>query len=134
MTRTWRYCALTLLAGATLLACSTTQDQSTPTSAPASASATDAAAADALVIEVRIADGSVTPVNARLDATVGRPIELVVDSDTEEELHVHATPEHTFAVLPGTGQRFAFTVEVPGRVEIELHGSHRTVATVDVRP
>ncbi len=34
MTRTWRYCALTLLAGATLLACSTTQDQSTPTSAP----------------------------------------------------------------------------------------------------
>ncbi|WP_280471066.1 hypothetical protein [Nocardia cyriacigeorgica] len=36
--------------------------------------------------------GSVTPVNARLDATVGRPIELVVDSDTEEELHVHATP------------------------------------------
>ncbi|MBF6346909.1 hypothetical protein [Nocardia cyriacigeorgica] len=134
MTRTWRYCALTLLAGATLLACSTTQDQSAPTSAPASASATDAAAADALAIEVRIADGSVTPVNARLDATVGRPIELVVDSDTEEELHVHATPEHTFAVLPGTGQRFAFTVEVPGRVEIELHGSHRTVATVDVRP
>lgn len=134
MTRTWRYCALTLLAGATLLACSTTQDQSTPTSAPPAASATDAAAADALVIEVRIANGSVTPVNARLDATVGRPIELVVDSDTEEELHVHATPEHTFAVQPGTGQRFAFTVEVPGRVEIELHGSHRTVATVDVRP
>ncbi|TLG15731.1 hypothetical protein FEK35_06210 [Nocardia cyriacigeorgica] len=133
MTRTWRYCALTLLAGATLLACSTTPDQATPTSAPpAPASATDSA--DALVIEVRIADGTVTPVNARMDATVGRPIELVVDSDTEEELHVHATPEHTFTVVPGAGQRFAFTVEVPGRVEIELHGSHRTVATVDVRP
>ncbi|WP_280483209.1 hypothetical protein, partial [Nocardia cyriacigeorgica] len=105
-----------------------------PPPGPPPAPRAGAGAPHALVIEVRIADGSVTPVNARLDATVGRPIELVVDSDTEEELHVHATPEHTFAVLPGTGQRFAFTVEVPGRVEIELHGSHRTVATVDVRP
>ncbi|MBF6434825.1 hypothetical protein [Nocardia cyriacigeorgica] len=135
MSRTLRYCALTLMAGATMLACSSTPEQTTSAPAPpTAASATDSAAADALVIEVRIADGSVTPVNARLDATVGRPIEVVVDSDTEEELHVHATPEHTFAVVPGAGQRFAFTVEVPGRVEIELHGSHRTVATVDVRP
>ncbi|BDT86880.1 hypothetical protein [Nocardia cyriacigeorgica] len=135
MTRARRYCALILLAGAPLLACSTAPEPSTPApvSAPAT-SATDTSGADALVIEMTIAGGSVTPVNARLDASVGQPIRLVVDSDIEEELHVHATPEHTFAVVPGAGQRFEFTVEVPGRVEIELHGSHRTVATVDVRP
>ncbi|MFE3445810.1 hypothetical protein ACFXNW_22480 [Nocardia sp. NPDC059180] len=132
MTRKWRYCALVLGVGAIALGCSTSEEATPAQTTPAQASGSTEA--DAVVIEVRIADGSVTPVNARLDATVDQSIELVVDSDTAEELHVHATPEHTFAVLPEADQRFSFTVEVPGRVEIELHGSHRTVATVDVRP
>ncbi|WP_459546577.1 hypothetical protein [Nocardia sp. X0981] len=87
----------------------------------------------ALPIEVRIAAGVVTPADIRLEARIGQPIELVVDSDTADELHVHAAPEHTFAITPGTNQRFAFTVDVPGRVEIELHGAGRTVATLLVR-
>ncbi|NEW38129.1 hypothetical protein GV793_04290 [Nocardia cyriacigeorgica] len=134
MTRGWRYCALVLGIGAMTLGCSTSEEAAPAQTTAAQASATGSAAADAVVIEVRIAGSSVTPVNARLDATVGQPIELVVDSDVEEELHVHATPEYTFPVRPEAGQRFRFTVEVPGRVEIELHGSHRTVAMVDVRP
>ncbi|MFI6865639.1 hypothetical protein [Nocardia sp. NPDC050406] len=87
----------------------------------------------ALVIDVRIAGGSVTPTDARLDAQVNTPIDVVVDSDTHDELHVHGTPEHTFAVVPGTGQRFRFTIDVPGRVELELHEAGRTVATLLVR-
>jgi hypothetical protein len=48
-------------------------------------------------------------------------------------LHVHAEPDHTFAITPGAGQRFRFTVDIPGRVEIELHHADRTVATLLVR-
>ncbi|WP_280232903.1 hypothetical protein [Nocardia cyriacigeorgica] len=131
MTRRWRYCAVVPVVAALALGCSA---ETTTPGQPAPASATETAEADAVVIAVRIAEGTVTPVHARLDATVGQPIELIVDSDATDELHVHATPEHTFAVEPAAGQRFRFTVEVPGRVEIELHHSHRTVATVDVRP
>ncbi|WP_216912325.1 hypothetical protein [Nocardia noduli] len=86
-----------------------------------------------VVVEVRLAAGSVSPVDERREAKVGQPVEIVVDSDTTDELHVHGTPEHTFPIVAATGQRFRFTVDVPGRVELELHRAHRTVVTLLVR-
>ncbi|MCP2297678.1 hypothetical protein SAMN04244553_1558 [Nocardia amikacinitolerans] len=129
MTRTWRYAALACAVAAAALGCAT-EDASSPPPPGASSPAE----ADAVVVRFRIANGSVSPVNERREAKIGQPIELVVDSDAEDELHVHATPEHTFTVRPEAGQRFQFTVDVPGRVEIELHRAHKTVATVVVRP
>ncbi|WP_174187355.1 hypothetical protein [Nocardia barduliensis] len=123
-----RWGALVLLLGGVLVAGCAATDSATTTST--SAIAEDS---DSLVVAVRIAGGSVSPADVRLETRVGRPIEIVVDSDAHDELHVHASPEHTFAVTPGTGQRFRFTVDVPGRVEIELHHARRTVATLLVR-
>lgn len=85
-------------------------------------------------MHVTIKDGWVTPTDEMMSARVGEPITLMVDSDTSDELHVHAVPERTFEVKPGTGQHFEFTVDVPGRVEVELHRLHRTIALIDVRP
>lgn len=105
-------------------------------SGPDRSGAADASAsqsAESVVVAVRIADGTITPADTRLEARVGQPIEIVVDSDTDDELHVHAEPDHTFAITPGTGERFRFTVDVPGRVEIELHHAGHTVATLLVR-
>lgn len=86
------------------------------------------------VLDVTIADGTVTPTNAELSARVGEPITIDVTSDTADELHVHAVPEHEFEVKPAAGQHFRFTVDVPGRVEVELHHLNRTVAVIQVRP
>ncbi|WP_280238384.1 hypothetical protein [Nocardia abscessus] len=122
-----RRVALVLLGGLLVAGCASTD--------PATTTSTTAVAedSDSLVVAVRIAGGSVSPADVRLETRVGRPIEIVVDSDADDELHVHATPERTFAVTPGTEQRFRFTVDVPGRVEIELHHARRTVATLLVR-
>ncbi|MGK8523874.1 hypothetical protein ACRS6B_21055 [Nocardia asteroides] len=122
-----RWGVLVVLGGLLVTGCASSDPATT---APTTVAAGDT---DTLVIPVRIAAGSVSPVDVRLEARVGRPIELVVDSDTDDELHVHATPEHTFPVTPGAGLRFRFTVDVPGRVEIELHHARRTVATLLVR-
>lgn len=73
------------------------------------------------------------PTNAEFQARIGEPIELRVSSDAADELHVHAVPEHTFTVKPEPNQTFMFSVDVPGRVEVELHKLHRTVATIQVR-
>ncbi|WP_137144953.1 hypothetical protein [Mycolicibacterium sp. CR10] len=86
-----------------------------------------------LVIDVAIQDGRVTPTNAALSAAVGEPIVLRVDSDRPDELHVHSTPEHRFDVVAGPGQSFQFTVDMPGRVDVELHELNKTVATIQVR-
>ncbi len=44
-----------------------------------------------------------------------------VNSDVADELHVHSTPEHTFKIEAKPTQQFQFTVDVPGKVDVELH-------------
>lgn len=139
MTSARRGRALVLLAALLTAGCAAADDDGDhaghPSTTPAAAASSAAAAPDAraVVLEVRLAGGAVTPADTRVDVAVGQPVELVVDSDTTDVLHVHSSPDHSFPVAAGSGQRFRFTVDVPGRVEIELHDSGRTVATLFVR-
>lgn len=127
----YRLCGLTT-AVLVLAGCSSAPEAPPPS--PESSSTTAAAAEVGPVLDITIAGGNVTPTNGELEARVGMPITLVVSSDVADELHVHAVPEHTFDVVPAAGQSFQFTVDVPGRVEVELHEAHRTVVTIQVRP
>lgn len=129
------------LAVATVAACSaapSSPDSSSalPSNAPESSAETPSAqtAEAATVIDVTVAGGVVTPTNATVQATAGQPIVLEVSSDTVDSLHVHSVPEHAFDVAAVPDQRFEFTVEVPGRVAVELHDAHVTVVTIEVRP
>jgi hypothetical protein len=47
---------------------------------------------------------------------------------------VHSTPDHEFAIAAAPNQTFTFTVNEPGKVEVELHHLDQTVATIDVTP
>jgi hypothetical protein len=76
----------------------------------------------------------VTPTNAEAQAEAGQPIVLQVTSDAVDSLHVHSVPEHVFDVAATPAQRFEFTVDIPGRVAVELHDLHVTVVTIEVRP
>ncbi|MDJ0394091.1 hypothetical protein QMK17_12205 [Rhodococcus sp. G-MC3] len=125
-------CAVSLTVVA---ACSSEPDsEDAITTTSATGSAGESSSPDGIVIDISIDGGAVSPTNERLDATVGEPITLRVDSDSEDELHVHSVPDHEFEVAAAPGQSFVFTVDVPGQVAIELHASDRTVATVSVRP
>ncbi len=88
----------------------------------------------AVVLDVTIAKGQVTPTNATLGAKVGQPITLHVTSDAADELHVHSSPDHKFTVAAAPNQTFQFKVDVPGNVEVELHHLDRTIATIQVQP
>ena len=90
--------------------------------------------AAALVVDVTIAKGQVTPTNATLGAKVGQPITLRVTSDATDELHVHSSPDHKFEVAAAPNQTFQFKVDVPGNVEVELHHLDRTIVTIQVQP
>jgi hypothetical protein len=136
---------LTALAAVALIAAgcgaSTSSDTSSTSGAPAAPSSTDAprlsdqqAPPSRLVIDVTIKGGEVTPTNAQFDANAKEPIVVRVNSDVADELHVHSNPEHTFNVEAKSGpQSFQFTVDVPGKVDIELHHLAKTVATVTVQ-
>jgi hypothetical protein len=86
-----------------------------------------------LVIDVIIKGGDVTPTNEQLKAGVKEPIVVHVDSDAADELHVHSTPEHSFNVQAKQMQSFQFTVDAPGKVDVELHKLHKTIATIQVQ-
>ncbi|KGI70346.1 hypothetical protein MJO55_26375 [Mycolicibacterium rufum] len=104
---------------------------SNPTAAPAMTD--DQAPPQRLVVDVTIKGGRVTPTNEQLTATVRQPIVIRVDSDTADELHVHSTPEHSFPIAVGPEQSFQFSVDMPGRVDVELHALDKTVATIAVQ-
>ena len=90
---------------------------------------------DRLNIDVTIKGGQVNPTNAALEAKTNEQIVVKVNSDAADELHVHSNPEHTFKIEAKPGvQQFQFSVDVPGKVDIELHQLGKTVATVQVQP
>lgn len=88
----------------------------------------------ALNIDVTISHGQVNPTNAMLQAKVKQQINLHVASDVTDELHVHSVPDHKFQVAAAPNQLFHFSVEVPGRVDVELHHLDRTIATIQIEP
>lgn len=136
-----KYVRCAAVTGAAMLflavGCSSASDTGSSTAATSSA-AEESSVADpqpaGKVIDVTIMGGDISPTNERLDAVVGEPITLRVNSDTTDELHIHSVPDHTFEVEAKADQTFEFTVDVPGSVAIELHHADRTVATLAVRP
>jgi hypothetical protein len=86
-----------------------------------------------LAIDVDIKGGNVTPTNAQLQAGLKEQIIIRVNSDAADELHVHSTPEHKFNIEAKPMQMFQFTVDVPGRVDVELHKLNKTIATIQVQ-
>ena len=86
-----------------------------------------------LIVDVTIKDGKVTPTNEQLKAGLNEQIVIRVNSDTADELHVHSTPEHSFNVEAKPMQSFQFTVDVPGKVDVELHELNQTIATIQVQ-
>lgn len=88
----------------------------------------------AVVIDITIRDGKVSPAGEQVEVTVGKPIEIHVNSDVAEELHLHTTPDQSFDVKPIAGQVFTSTVNQPGQVELEPEQAGVLVAQLVARP
>jgi hypothetical protein len=108
-----------------------------PSSQPSTVSPSDMSNEQApptrLVIDVTIKEGKVTPTNQQLQAGLKEQIVVRVNSDAADELHVHSTPDHKFTVEAKPGQSFQFSVDVPGKVDVELHKLNTTIATITVQ-
>jgi hypothetical protein len=109
------------------------QPNSQPSTVSPSDMSNDQAPPTRLIIDVDIKGGNVTPTNQQLQAGVKEQIIFRVNSDAADELHVHSTPEHKFNVEAKPMQTFQFTVDVPGKVDVELHHLNKTIATITVQ-
>lgn len=128
------------MAGVVALALAGCSNKETAPSGSSSASATATtqlsnpqAPPARVYIDVTIAGGTATPLNQQVEAKLGQPIIVRVNSDAADQLHVHSNPEHTFTIKAEKDQQFQFTVDVPGKVDVELHHLDKTVATITVQ-
>ena len=83
--------------------------------------------------EIEIKDGSPVGGVENVEVEKGDDVELVVNSDVEDEVHVHGYDEY-IDVSPGKPARVDFTADLEGIFEIELHGSHAQIAQLEVSP
>jgi hypothetical protein len=74
------------------------------------------------VISVRIKEGKVEGVPARVEVDRGTPVRLETTSDQRDELHVHGY-DKTLQLTPGSPATLQFVADVPGVFEVETHDS-----------
>ncbi|MUL66118.1 hypothetical protein BOO86_16705 [Mycobacterium sp. CBMA 234] len=125
-------------AGIVALAVAGCGSSTSPTSSSSSASASAQSSTaktppERVYIDVTIADGVAKPINQQVQAKLSEPIIVRITSDAADQLHVHSNPEHTFDIKAAPDQQFQFTVDVPGKVDVELHHLDKTIATITVQ-
>ena len=89
-------------------------------------------ASAATTIRVTFEGDSVTPNGERVDAAVGKPVELLVSADRPGEIHVHSSPEQELTYDAGT-TRLQLTIDQPGVVDVESHTLDKTIVQLEVR-
>lgn len=119
----------------TASATATATSPATPaTSAASATSATPSASptAEGRVIEVTLAGGKVTPNGAKLDAKVGEVITFVINSDHDDEIHIHGI-DIEIPVTAGKTVTKAVTLSQAGSFEVESHHPAKVILILNVR-
>ena len=89
------------------------------------------ATAETKTIEITFSDGAVTPNGERVDVGRGQRIELVVKSDSEGEIHLHASPEQKLTYSEGT-TTCPQQNDRAGLVEVEAHDLGQVIVQLEV--
>lgn len=100
-------------------------DDAAPT--PYDADVSDAAR----TVTVEVVEGASVGGHQRVQVDLGSVVALMVTADTADELHVHGY-DILRAVSDGHPVHFAFTADIPGVFEVELHGSGRLLVLLEV--
>jgi FtsP/CotA-like multicopper oxidase with cupredoxin domain len=85
-----------------------------------------------VTINVKIANGKVTPSGATYDVAKGSTVTINVTSDSDDTVHVHGY-EIEKDVDAGTPLVITFTADQTGSFEVETHEIEATIATLNVR-
>jgi len=116
---------------------------SSPPATPGSASATAGSAgaapsassseANAVVIDITIANGQVSPSGEKLSLTRGQKVIMNVTSDQDDEIHAHVGDGYELEVTAGKPVTGSFVATDGGSFEIESHELDKIIAILNVR-
>ena len=82
-------------------------------------------------VDIAIEGGEFSPQAQRIQAKVGEPVTLNIDSDVAGEFHVHSDPEQEIAFKAGESTH-EITIDQPGVVEVESHDLGGVILQLEV--
>ena len=82
-------------------------------------------------IEITVSGGTVAGGVARYAVPLGSTVDLVVGSDTADEVHLHGYDRSSF-VTAGATTTLRFVADVPGVFEVELEQRGEQLAQLEV--
>ena len=103
-----------------------------PTETPMPAQS-NAAAPSRAEFELTLAGGKLVSGPAVIQVLRGTEVTIRIRSDRADELHLHGYDLHA-RLSADEPVELKFTAERTGRFEYELHGSHRELGALEVRP
>ncbi len=89
---------------------------------------------DAVVVDIAVKNGTVTPQGDRVDVKVGQEVTLRITSDAHDTIHVHSDPEQEFEIGKGDDVEKSMTFDTPGQIAVEAHHLDVTIVQLVVRP
>ena len=126
MQRTWRILLTALSLSVLAMSCTSSE------TGDAAAAQYDADPSEAdQTVTVEVVGGAPVGGHQRVEVDLGSVVALRVTADTSDELHVHGY-DILRAVSDGHPVHFAFTAEIPGVFEVELHGSGRLLVLLEI--
>ena len=103
-------------------------------SSAAAPSSTDSPPGDALIIDVTLSGGDVTPNGQKISARVGQQVQLEVLSDRDDVIHAHTGGDgFELKVSAGAPRTGIFTLESAGSFEVESHELDKVIVILNAR-
>ena len=84
-------------------------------------------------IAINIEGTSLTPNGDRVSVKIGQPIQFVVTSDAEGEIHVHSNPEKELTYNKGTTILELGSFDRAGVIEVESHSLDKLIVSLQVQ-
>ena len=99
-----------------------------------SAASSSSSNANAVIIDITIANRQVTPSGQKLNLSRGQTVIMHVTSDMDDEIHAHTGGDgYELEVTAGKPATGSFVVSDPGSFEIESHHLEKIIAILNVR-
>ncbi|MGH3072619.1 MAG: hypothetical protein ACRDNB_10180 [Gaiellaceae bacterium] len=120
--------------GASITTAPTTTEPPATTTEQMTTQATTTAPSEPQVVRARITvPGDTAPQVKKLSVERGSQVELVVESELADEVHLHGY-DLMVDVAPGKPATIRFEATAPGRFEIELEDRGIQIGELEVRP
>lgn len=86
-----------------------------------------------VVIDITLSGSTTTPSGKKINVSKGQQVMLTVNSDHDDQVHVHGGYGVELPVTSGKAASTSFVADQVGSFEVESHHPHKIIAILNIR-